>query len=172
MSLRFILMRHAKSAWDSPAAGDFERPLNKRGRNAATTIGGWLADKGHLPDHVLCSSAERTRETWGLVKGALGTDPEVEFLRSLYLASPETMLQDLSEIQDAAVVLMVAHNPGSAILANALADQAPAHSRFDDYPSAATTVFEFEFSDWASVKPGSGQVVDFIVPRDLAAKNP
>ncbi len=113
----------------------------------------------------------RTRETWRLVKDALGANPSVEFLRSLYLASPEMMLQELSQVQDAATVLMVGHNPGSAILANALADQAPAHSRFDDYPSAATAVFDFDADDWQSVKPGSAQVVDFVVPRDLVEKD-
>ncbi|MEE2843678.1 MAG: histidine phosphatase family protein, partial [Planctomycetota bacterium] len=26
-----ILLRHAKSSWDSPASSDFQRPLNSRG---------------------------------------------------------------------------------------------------------------------------------------------
>ncbi|MEE9389561.1 MAG: histidine phosphatase family protein [Paracoccaceae bacterium] len=170
MTLRLILMRHAKSDWNSPAGGDFERTLNKRGRDSATAIGNWLAAQGHVPDLVLCSSAARTQETWGLVKDALGTGPQLDLSRSLYLAAPETMLQHISEVQDAKTVMVVAHNPGAAILAQALADQPPHHAKFQDYPTAATTVYDFDLAGWASIKPGAGQVIDFAVPRDLADK--
>ncbi len=170
MNLRFILMRHAKSDWDTPASGDFERPLNDRGRNAATAIGSWLAANNYQPELVLCSAAIRTRQTWQLVSAAFPQAPKGDMSRSLYLAAPETMFQELSEVQDAVTVMMIAHNPGSAILANAIADQAPAHARFDDYPTAATTVFEFKAADWAEIKPGAGQVINFVVPRDLATK--
>ncbi len=167
MSKRLILIRHAKSDWDTPADGDFARPLNQRGREAATKIGQWLAAHGYLPDLVLCSSAVRTRETYGRIASETGGNQQVEYLKTLYLAAPETMLQEISEVTDVATVMLVAHNPGSAILANALAEAAPAHPRFDDYPTAATAVFEFDVLDWQNIRPGMGQVVDFIVPRDL-----
>lgn len=167
MSLRLILMRHAKSDWHTPASGDFERPLNGRGQKSATAIGQWLASKEYVPDLVLCSAATRTRQTWQLVKEASGADPMVGFSQPLYLASPDTMFQEITGVQAAQTVMMIAHNPGSAMLASALAIRAPAHTRFDAYPTAATTVFEFEIDGWASLEPGSGQVVDFTVPRDL-----
>ena len=63
MTLQLILMRHAKSSWDDPAAADFDRPLNGRGRRSAKALGHWLRQRGWLPDRVLCSSARRTRET-------------------------------------------------------------------------------------------------------------
>ncbi len=168
MTLRLILLRHAKSDWDSPANDYFSRPLNQRGRESATKIGQWLATNGYLPDLVLCSAAERTQETYGRVASELKGNPQVQMLKSLYLAAPETMLRELTKVENATTVMIVAHNPGSAILANALAEAAPAHSRFDDYPTAATTVFEFDVSNWASVAPGMGQVVAFVVPGDLA----
>jgi len=167
MSLRLILMRHAKSDWNLPAGEDFDRPLSARGRHAATKIGKWLFQNEHRPDLVLCSTATRTRETWGLVNVELQAKPRVEFSRALYLASPDVMFQAVSDIQKARCVLMISHNPGCAILANALAERAPAHARFDDYPSAAVTVFEFDVKTWNAVKPGQGQVFDFVVPRDL-----
>ncbi|MEX2409674.1 MAG: histidine phosphatase family protein, partial [Rhodovibrionaceae bacterium] len=36
---RIYLLRHAKSSWDDPKLGDFERPLNGRGRKTAPRIG-------------------------------------------------------------------------------------------------------------------------------------
>ena len=169
MTKRIILMRHAKSDWDTPEDGDFARPLNKRGRESATRIGQWLARREYLPDLVLCSSARRTQETYERVAAEMGGDPQVEYLKVLYLSAPEAMLQEVNDVTDAATVMVVAHNPGSAILANALAEAAPAHPRFEDYPTAATTVFEFDSDDWAKVTTGMGQVVDFVIPRDLAA---
>jgi len=167
MSLRLILMRHAKSDWDTPVGGDFERPLNVRGRASATAIGTWLAQNGYVPDLVLCSPATRTRATWLGARQALPDDVRVKYLPALYLASPDIMLQEVSKISDVATAMLIAHNPGSAILAHTLADRAPPHARFDDYPTAATTVFDFATADWATIRPGSGQVVDFVVPRDL-----
>ena len=67
---RLLLLRHAKSAW--PDLADSERPLNDRGRRDAPAMGRWLRDKGYVPDLVLCSTAQRTRDTWALVAGELG----------------------------------------------------------------------------------------------------
>ena len=36
------LVRHAKSSWKYPRLNDFERPLNKRGRNNSPFIGSVL----------------------------------------------------------------------------------------------------------------------------------
>ena len=33
------LLRHAKSGWNDPVTRDFDRPLNPKGRRAATMIG-------------------------------------------------------------------------------------------------------------------------------------
>ena len=166
MTLRLILMRHAKSSWDNKG-DDHARPLNNRGRNAATTIGHWLAAKGYVPDIVLCSNAERTAQTWARVSAMLAALPDVQFEQSLYLATAEKLFQVLLQVQDAETVLILAHNPGIAVLAAALADRAPAHRHFDDYPTAATTVLYFATDSWENVTPGTGQVVDFVVPRDL-----
>ncbi len=169
MSLRLILMRHAKSDWDSPAKSDFERPLSKRGRIAATAIGDWLSRNDYIPETVLCSAAKRTRETLSRVLSELDKNLDVKYLQPLYLAAPEFMLQTLRKQQQSGTILMVAHNPGTAILANALAENAPPHERFDDYPSGATTIFTFDIETWQTIAPGSGQVSEFIVPRDIVS---
>ena len=170
MTLRLILMRHAKSSSDH-RGGDHARPLNNRGRNAATNIGHWLAAKGYVPDLVLCSNAERTAQTWALIAAKFGGSPSVLPQRALYMADAEKLFQELRQVEDANTVLILAHNPGIAVLASALADRAPAHRRFDDYPTAATSVLDFEAGSWAKLTPGSGQIVDFVVPRDLVNKS-
>ena len=165
MALRLILMRHAKSGWDDPLMRDHDRPLAPRGVQAAARMGEWLAENGHLPDQALVSSALRTCETWAGVSTTLPPCPVAE-VPALYHASPEAMLRVLRGAQGR-VVLMLGHNPGIAELARRLVATPPAHSRFADYPTAATLVAEFDAPDWPAMRPGTGGVVDFVVPRDL-----
>ena len=163
MTCRLILMRHAKSDWGSPGLPDHERPLNRRGATDAPAIGAWLRARGYLPDDVLCSTAVRTRETLA----GLGIDAPAQFVPALYHANPETML-DLLHKATGRTVLMLGHNPGIAYFATNLLRQAPTHPRFDDYPTSATLVAEFEINDWSKLLLGTGHAKDFAIPADLA----
>ena len=166
MSLRLLLIRHAKSSWDDPRAADHARVLNPRGRDAAARIGRWLAAGGHRPDAALVSTAARTRETWALIAPHLAQPPAAVFLDALYHAGPEVMLRCLQRAEGRTVA-MIGHNPGIAAFALWMLEKAPRHLRFADYPTCATLVAEFDADGWAEVTPGSGKALDFVVPRDL-----
>ncbi|WP_298844971.1 histidine phosphatase family protein [uncultured Roseobacter sp.] len=161
---RLILMRHAKSDWHCGGLSDHDRPLNKRGRRSADAMGAWLRNEGYLPDQVLCSSAQRTRET--LERLQLTGEPDITFHRALYLAHASAMLDSL-RAADGRCVLMLGHNHGLADLAHALVSQPPDHDRFDDYPTAATLVCDFEGDQWKETGQHSGRPVSFVVPREL-----
>lgn len=165
MSLRLILMRHAKSSWDDPLRDDHARPLNARGRRSAVALGKWLAEKGYLPDSVLCSDAVRTRETLdGL---GLGAAMPVHYLPALYHASTGVILRSLQENAAGGCVLILTHNPGCADFADRIVTAPPRHDRFHDYPTGATLVVDLPASSWDEVAFHSGQVVAFITPREL-----
>ena len=166
MTKRLILIRHAKSSWDAPF-DDHARTLNDRGRKAATRIGHWLRQEGHLPDVIYTSDAARTRETTDRIVAAIGTAPEIILKDTLYHGKPATLLRVLQQAQGDTVAL-VAHNPGIAIFAEDMVARAPDHPRFFDYPTGATLVCGFATNNWAEAIPRSGQVVDFIVPKDLS----
>lgn len=168
MTKRLILTRHAKSSWVDPAMSDHDRPLNARGRGAATDVGAWLASRGYLPDEVLCSDAVRTRETWERIAPAFGTEPKVTMKPALYHAGAEVMLAVLRHATGD-TVMMVGHNPGIADFAERIVAQSPAHALFRRYPSGATLVASFEVENWDEVGFGMGAVRDFIVPREIAA---
>lgn len=162
MTRRLILIRHAKSSWDDPALSDHERPLNQRGRRAAPLIGAWLRENGYRPDEVLCSDAVRARETLA----ALGLDAPVTYLSRLYHAEPETILAVLREAQGR-VVAVIGHNPGMAEFAERILAAPPEHPRFDDFPTAATLVADFDIDDWPEAAFGTAGAVDFVIPREL-----
>ena len=167
MTLRLILTRHAKSSWSHPGLGDHERPLNTRGRESAGAIGAWLRDKGYVPELVLSSDSARTRETWALVEVALGSGAEVEWLGALYHAGAQTMLDVLQGAGRTGCVMMLGHNPGIGGFAEMIVRRPPEHIRFLDYPTAATTVMDFDVAEWRSVDWGMGDVRDFVIPREL-----
>ena len=166
MTLTLALIRHAKSDWDDPRLTDHQRPLNARGRRAAPRVGEWIADLGLRPHEALVSDAMRTRETWSYVASHLPSAPVPTLLPGLYLAGPAAMLTHL-HAASAETVVMVAHNPGTGVLAAMLAATQPAHPSFGRYPTGAATVLEFSVETWADVRPGMGQVRGFAVPRDL-----
>lgn len=162
---RLILIRHAKSDWSEPLP-DHDRSLNRRGRHAAVAIGDWLAQHGFLPDLALCSTALRAVETWQRLSARLPGPVETRFLGALYHAAPGTMLTTLRREGRGGCVAMIGHNPGIGALAAALVANPPDHPRFADYPTAATTVIDFD-ADWPDITPGSGRCTAFVVPRDL-----
>jgi len=107
-----VLLRHAKSAWPD-AVPDRRRPLTDRGRRDASAVGHWLRE--HVPglDTVVCSPAERARQTWALVAAELDARPDAREDERVYGASPATLLEVVADLPDAATTaLLVGHNPG------------------------------------------------------------
>jgi len=168
MTKRLILTRHAKSSWDDPLTPDHDRPLNERGKAAAADLGGWLASRGHVPDQVLCSDALRTRKTWSGVAPALPGTPVLDLKPALYHAGPDVMLAVLRHATGN-TVMMIGHNPGIAEFAQRLVREAPLNPLFARYPTGATLVVDFAIDDWAEADWGGALVLEFIVPREIAA---
>lgn len=162
MSLQLILMRHAKSSWSDAGLSDHERPLNKRGQQSSIALGDWLVQRGWLPDMVLCSTSRRTRETLD----GLQLRVPVRFEPALYQATAETMFSVLKTLGTQSV-LVLGHNPGIAEFAGCALRTAPSHPRFADYPTGATLVARFPVEDWRVLEFGSGEALDFVIPRDL-----
>lgn len=166
MTKRLILMRHGKSSWKQNDVSDHDRELNGRGRRSADAIGGWMAERGYLPDEVLCSSSERTRETWARAAERMEGAPKATVLPALYLATPQTLFDVLAGAQGECVA-MLAHNPGIAAFAGMLMAELPTHSGFERFPTLATLVADFDIDRWSALELETGRPVDFIVPREL-----
>lgn len=168
---RLILMRHAKSSWDDSAQDDHDRPLNARGQRAATLVGAHLEQLGVRPDLALCSSARRTQETWRRVEAVLTASPRVRVERALYLASGDSMLDRLRELEDDVTsVVLVAHHPGTCELARALAGSGPAAARArlrGKFPTGALADLEVDLARWRDLAPGKARLVSFTTPKDL-----
>ena len=60
---KLYIIRHAKSSWKDSTLGDFERPLNKRGKLNAPLMGKRLKKKKVCPDIIISSPAIRAKRT-------------------------------------------------------------------------------------------------------------
>jgi phosphohistidine phosphatase len=162
---RLILMRHAKSDW-SASGDDHSRPLNKRGTESAPAMGAWLCRKGWRPDEVLCSTSTRTRQTLDLLGLA---DMPTRFERGLYLAEADQIV-DFLYTAEAMTVLLIGHNFGIGNCAHRLVKTPPAHPRFLDYPTCATSLIAFDIDDWTDIRWRIGHCEDFAIPREVIAE--
>jgi phosphohistidine phosphatase len=117
---QLIVMRHAK-AGELPGGPDVERALRPRGRRNASAAGQWMAERGLVPDLVLCSHARRARQTWQYVSAEIDGEPAVVNDRRLYQADAADLLEIFAETQPQVRRLMyVGHNPAAADLAEIL----------------------------------------------------
>jgi phosphohistidine phosphatase len=171
MGMRVLyLLRHAKSAWDDPSLEDHDRPLSARGKRAARAMARHFRGLKADPELILCSSAERTRETLDILMPGLATAPIVAMERGLYLAGAESMLARLRRIEDRVErVLLLGHNPGLHELALLLAQSGRAKVRAPlarKFPTGALATYEVE-TRWSTLAPETTRLVAYVTPADL-----
>ncbi len=170
---RILLLRHAKSSWRDAALADHDRPLNRRGTQAAGRMGSYLAEAGLLPDLVLCSTAVRTKQTWKLASKAMGKPAAtLRMRRALYHATPSDLLMEIRQSPDEVETLMlVGHNPGLELLTWRLAgpdSDAAAQERLQrKYPTAGLAVLRCPEGGWDSIDEGRCRLQSFVTPAAL-----
>lgn len=107
-----LLLRHAKSSWESAGLADHDRPLNNRGKRDAPRMGKVLLEEGIVPEIIISSSAIRARSTAKKVAKSSHYKGEVIIESSLYRGGPIEYLNVLRHQPDQArTVLMIGHNP-------------------------------------------------------------
>jgi phosphohistidine phosphatase len=163
------LLRHAKSSAKEDVE-DHERPLSRRGREAARQLGNAPPAVFNALDLVLCSSAVRTRETLDLVLAGLSPRPRTAVEDDLYLASQEKLMQRLRRLDDRDVnVMVIGHNPGLHELAVALAEKASPHfhALAAKLPTAACASFRV-LNGWAALGVSRHELIGYFTPESLA----
>ena len=159
---RLLLIRHAKSSWEDLALRDFDRDLNKRGRNDAPKMGKRLVAQGDRPDAFVVSTARRAKATAELLAAELEFPIDrIDFRDELYLSSPEVMLDVIRQApKEAGTLALVAHNPGITELVNKLAGG----RRIDNVPTCGVAIFELPIDDWSQIGR-EAELVDFDYPK-------
>lgn len=117
---RLVVFRHGKSDWYAPSPSDHDRPLNKRGRRSARTMGVVLAEANQAPQHIISSTATRARTTAELARTAGDWSSTLELTDQLYGTSVDGALQVVAGSDpDIDHLMLVGHEPTwSALVAH------------------------------------------------------
>ncbi len=146
---RLLLLRHATYA---AVPGRTDPALSETGLEEAAAVGRYLLAQDRLPDLVLCSAAQRARQTRDILLDAAGIAPASEIDDAVTRGDESTLLSRLREIPDEyGTVLVVGHNPTIHNLARALAKRGPDEARARlarAYVPATLTVLEFAVATW------------------------
>ena len=158
-----FLLRHAKSSWKDQSLPDFERPLNRRGKEAAERIGRYL--KKHeliVPELVLSSPAVRARETIERVARAAKWTPEILFDQRIYEAGGLRLLEVVSQIEnERKTALLVGHNPGIEELLMLLTGEAKR------VPTGTFMQIDLKSSKWTNAADKRAKLAWLVKPRKL-----
>lgn len=170
MTYELMIFRHGKSDWAAGTAGDFDRPLNKRGRKAVKRMGRWIRDRSLVPARIVSSPAARARETAvGLCRSADIPESTIEWDDRIYEAGLGDLLSVLRACpEDSQRVMIVGHNPGLEELVLFLSDrsvEAPNESPL--MPTAALALFKLR-GDWSRLAEKCARLTGITRPRDLA----
>ena len=163
------LLRHAKSSWADPTLPDHERPLAPRGRRDAKRIAKHLSRLGIAPALVLCSPAERTRETLELLRPALGPTPTVGFEAELYAASADSLLERIRALPETVdTVMLIGHNPSLQQLALFLVSAGAELERLEaKFPTAALATLTLPKTPWSQLSQADTVLAAYVVPKQL-----
>ena len=166
MSKTLYLVRHAKSSWSDPSLSDRDRPLNKRGRRSAPDMGGRLAARGHQPDLVISSPAQRALKTARTIAKELGHDrSEIVTDERMYFSGVNGMLDMVEEVDDQfQKVMIVGHNPAMTSLMNLLCN-----ASVDNMPTCAVAVIDYNLTSWSELRSSDGNLLDDDFPKNTVS---
>lgn len=155
-----MILRHAKSDWNAGASSDHARPLNRRGTDAALTMGRVLTKIGEVPDLVYTSSATRARETIMLAADAGDWDTNVTEVDDLYGTSANAALQiAMGAPDDVERLMLVGHQPTWGYLIHAVTGASV------EMKTATVAGIEMHMESWQHAPQAMGSLVYLLQPR-------
>jgi len=158
---RLMVMRHAKSSWKDQTLDDHDRPLNKRGRRDAPRIAERLEELGWIPEHVVSSTSERTRQTWAGMASRF-PDATTTFTEDLYLSGVEEPIARIAALPaPMCSVLLLGHNPGFEELVEDLV------GRDIIMTTANVALLVGRGGTWADALANGFTCVDVLRPKEL-----
>lgn len=155
---KLILCRHADAIPATRIEHDIERKLSDEGLDQAQQGKKWLLQLLAENTRLVCSTAERAKETALILAGAFpGTEPEL--YPELYECPASGILRFINAVADSTrTVVMVGHNPGISYLASNLTD------RDINFGTGQIVVMDLQTENWNEVSYGTSTVKDIFVP--------
>ena len=122
-----------------------------------------MRERDFRPDLIICSPAERTRETFALVAGEAGFETEPLYDERIYEASAARLLRVLADAGgEAQTVLLIGHNPGMEELLSTLTGESERMS------TAALACITLDVESWQGVVESTGRLQWLVRPKELS----
>ncbi|RPH03315.1 MAG: histidine phosphatase family protein [bacterium TMED144] len=158
-----VLFRHGKSDWNVHFENDHDRPINKRGINAAKKMGKYLAGIKEIPELLISSTAHRTRETIELAAQSGNWKSECIFEPRIYGGSPNVLIEIIKNIDEKFnYVCLIGHEPNFSSFISKSCNE-----KFHRFPTASMAKIVYNKDKWVNVMFGSGQLEWIKRPKEL-----
>ena len=164
MKRELILIRHTKSSWADANMRDFDRPIKKDRKEDAINMATHLKQLKLQPDLIICSPAQRTKQTVEYFCDKLKYDyNKIVFDIRLYESSAEDYLQVIRETESKIETLIViGHNPSITNFANLFLA-----NKINEVPTTGVVWLEIESNDWEIYKTTSCKLRYFLSPKTI-----
>ena len=162
-----ILIRHAKSSWDTAGLSDFDRPLNERGKKDAPEMAERLKEKGIKVDQFVSSPAKRARKTAKYFAEVFGqSKDDILLVDVLYAANISIFRKVVGELENKNdVVALFSHNPDITEYAASLTNV-----KVDDMPTCAMFALQIETDKWKNFEEAEKKFLFFDYPKNPATQ--
>ena len=165
---RITLIRHGKAEISDFGKKDFERSLSLRGQQNSSSVAGFMAKHKMLPQLVLVSPANRTRETYEFMKPHWPDDIAVKFLDKLYEASASTLLElIIKHGGDLENIAVIGHNPSLVALLSHMVGQSHTDKDLSYFPTCCIADIGFEANKICDLQADAGRLLSIKRVRDL-----
>lgn len=157
-----LVVRHAKSSWNSEELNDFDRPLNERGKRDAPMMADRLVGRDVHPDVLVSSPAKRAKKTAQLFAAGLGKQEDsIVYKTELYHAASEVFYEVIAKLPDTLdCVVIFSHNPGITAFVNGLG-----LVRIDDMPTCGVFAARVAIAHWKDFSTGKKEFWFFDYPK-------
>ncbi|MEP7110818.1 MAG: histidine phosphatase family protein [Ferruginibacter sp.] len=162
-SKMLLVVRHAKSSWDTGSLNDFERPLNDRGKKDAPMMAKRMIDKKIPVDAFVSSPAKRAKKTAELFCETYDkTEDAIIYVSMLYSATAEVLYEVVEQLDDELnTVAIFSHNPGITEFVNTLTDGV----KIDNMPTCSIYGIQVQLKKWADFKKAKKEFLFFDYPK-------
>ncbi|VAX07800.1 hypothetical protein MNBD_ALPHA03-1621 [hydrothermal vent metagenome] len=162
---KLFLLRHGKAG---VGANDKSRPLAPRGKQDIFWLGQYLKKSRMLPDHIFCSGAIRTRESFNQLQAGADVSLPADFRDDLYLADAKYMTRLIQKFdQKISAAMIIAHNPGLAQIFHNLSQSPSNEQRGLAFPTSTLAIIGFDIDDWSELRNDSGRILQVIMTPEI-----
>ncbi|MBW7866852.1 MAG: histidine phosphatase family protein [Brumimicrobium sp.] len=156
--MKLLLLRHGDAENKSTTGKDFDRKLSEVGRRQALLVKEQIDALNFLHDaSIYCSNAQRTKDTWNIIKGE--TIDTATYKDELYLASLNQLLTFFWENKQPNNMLFIGHNNGISELASYLLNENVV------LPTCGMLLIDFPtFTSFSEISKGTGTLIKFHFP--------